>query len=231
MVNIMDVLRKHEKKIIRISGIIGLVVSVCFLLGGIIFLVRNSTERDVLGYFATWKMDIRKDSRAVVLKPDVEWKFKDTARVKVEVTSNQPGGEVFIGLVDNEGATEYLDGLEYDEISRLRVTPFKAEYKTLPGSAPAVLPVDWHKWQRMEYGEGIRSLWWSPDMNRTLVIMNVDGSAGLDVKVTIWTTYGYLFLTGITSLVIGIIVGILSFFAIYSTGRSTNPVYPGLLEM
>ena len=82
-------------------------------------------------------------------------------------------------------------------------------------------------WVESTYGSGVQSLTWYPEsVNNSLIIMNEDGSAGIDINLAVWTKEGILFMGGIGNLAIGVVVLLLSLFVLLLTGRSRNVVYP-----
>jgi hypothetical protein len=223
-----------SKKILRIIGTAGLLVSLYFLVGGIYCLAQNSTAKDNDGFFSTWKFRINKDSYAVVLQSDgVDFSgSEDMGDYKVEITNKRVSNEVFIGAGGAEAVKEYLNGVNYDEITGLRIFPTRANYQNYPGTIIPSDPATQEFWINTSYGKGTHSLTWNPKIeSASLVIMNKDGSPGIDMDVTVKTTIAALFTIGITNLMIGVFLLLPSLFALVYTRKSMNSVYPVPLGM
>ena len=223
---------RYGKLIIRVGGIIGLIVAVFFLVSGIYFLCQNSTSKDSQGFFSTWNFEIQRDSRAIVLEPDgiefdVNWDIGDIGVFKVIAETIGPGKELFIGSAPQEDVCSYLDGIEYDKITALWIFPLRADYQRFNGDAVPANPVSQEFWIDTSFGKDTQELIWDPEHgNASLVIMNADGSAGLDLNAHVKTKVGILFIAGVGSVIIGIFLLLLSLMAILYTRRTPNVVYP-----
>jgi len=229
----------NSKKILRIIGAVGVATALYFLIGGIYCLAQNSIAKDDDGFFSTWKFRIDKDSSAVVLEPGgIDFggsqDMGEMGTLKVEVTNNHPSEKVFIGAGEVEAVKNYLDGVNYDEITGLRIFPTRANYQNHSGTIIPSDPASQPFWTNTGSGQEIRSLIWSPEgQNASLVIMNLDGSSGLDLEVIVKTNIAALFAIGITNLFIGVFLLLPSLFAVLYTRKSGNSVYPvplGMLE-
>jgi hypothetical protein len=233
----MKFLNKYGKKIFRVLGIIGIVISAYFLITGGICLFSNSMTKDSDGFFSTWTIKVKKDSCAIVLAPDgIDFggglDTSELTTLKVEASNNNPSGQIFIGVVGEADIEAYLNGVDYDEITGLRILPSRAIYQNYPGSVVPGNPRSQTFWFESAYGSGIQSLIWNPEPDRHyLVIMNEDGSAGLDMKLVVGTKAGLLFIVGAINLMIGVFLLLLSLLLLLSSRRSRNIVYPQPLEL
>jgi hypothetical protein len=82
------------------------------------------------------------------------------------------------------------------------------------------------------YGTETQNLTWEPEPDRhSLVLMNGDGSAGMDMSVVFGTKVALLFIAGVGNLMVGVVLLLLSLFMLFLTGRSRNVVYPEPLEL
>ena len=221
---------RYGKVIIRAGGIIGLVAAVFFLVSGIYFLCQNSTTKDSQDFFSTWNIDVQRDSRVIVLEPDgiefdVTWDMGEMGLFKVVTDMDTLGKELFIGSAPVEDSRSYLTGVEYDKITGLWIFPPHADYQGFNGDTLPVDPASQDFWIDTVSGEGTKELIWDPEHD-SLIIMNADGSAGLDLNVQVKTKVALLFIAGVGSLMIGIFLLLLSLMAILYARRTPNVVYP-----
>ncbi len=247
----MRFLHKHSKKIFRVFGIIGLLISVYFLVGGGICLLSNSTTKDSEGFFSTWIIQIKRDSYAIVLGPDCIDIYGGREKVdlttpfgvremvglttfKVEGSINNSPNQIFIGVAREADIDAYLSGVEYDEITGLCLLPSRANYQNHTGSIVPGGPTSQAFWAESTCGAGTHNLTWEPEPDRhSLVLMNEDGSAGLDIHLVVGTEFALLFIVGAGNLMVGVVVLLLGLIMLFFSGRSQNVVYPeplGLLH-
>ena len=223
---------RYGKIIIRVSGITGLIVAVFFLVSGIYFLCQKSTSKDSQGFFSTWNFIVEKDSRAIILEPDGiefdgQWDMGEIGLFKVVVDTNTPGKELFVGSALVDDARSYLTGVEYEKITGLWIFPARADYQRFDGENIPADPVSREFWVNRSYGKSTNQLTWNPEEdNLSLIIMNADGSADLDLYVQVKTMVGILFIAGAINIIVGIFVLLLSLMAILYAGRAPNVVYP-----
>jgi hypothetical protein len=233
----MKFLGKHRKKIFRVFGIIGLLISIYFLVSGGICLLSNSTTKDSEGFYSTWTIHIKKESYAIVIGPDGidldgVWEMLDLRAIKVEGSNNNPSNPIFIGTAREADIDAYLSGVHYDEITALHILPSRANYQNHPGSIVPGSPASQAFWVESIYGAGTWNLTWEPEPSQySLVLMNEDGSAGMDMNVVFGTKDALLFIAGIGNLMVGVVLLLLSLFVLFLTRRSRNVVYPEPLEL
>jgi len=115
----------------------------------------------------------------------------DTVSIRLTVKGVDPGDEYFIGIASESDASGYLEGVAYDEIpdvcwsSRPRdESAFEINYISHEGGAPGQLPVDQSIWVATVSGSGTQTLELTPEYGEYwAVVMNADGSAGVEVEV------------------------------------------------
>jgi hypothetical protein len=105
-----------------------------------------------------------------------------TARVRATAAQ---GSSVFIGVAPTEDVAAYLDGVAHSTMTELD----DEEYDQHPGGAPSEAPADRDIWEAQASGPGTQTLTWTPeDGNWTMIVMNQDGSAGVDVSADVGAT-------------------------------------------
>lgn len=189
--------------IIVVIGFIILLVSFGLLAGGagLMFARRNLSDEG--GFLMIRPADLRVDSHAIVGKGiDIEldpassvWirRLGDFVTLKLVVSGNDPSKEVFVGLAREADASGYLSGMWYHEVDDLRwsygswsETPPEIGYTVHLGESPVAPPTVFSWWVVHSSGPGALELEWEPEVGRYLVIvMNSDGSAEVDVSISI----------------------------------------------
>jgi hypothetical protein len=108
--------------------------------------------------------------------------------VRLRATSAEADTAVFIGVAPTDQATTYLDGVEHATISEFDDPA--TEYSEHSGGAPSEPPADSDIWVAHAAGAGTQSLTWGPAEGAwTIVVMNADGSAGIDVSTDVGATF------------------------------------------
>jgi hypothetical protein len=125
---------------------------------------------------------------------------------------------VFIGIADEDDVRKYLRGVEHSTVDD--VDDAEADYTDHDGGAPTTDPGSLDIWVAQTSGTGTQSVDWTPkDGDWTAVIMNTDGSAGVDVRADVgatvpllshvtgglWITAGVFALAGVVLLLGGLV--------------------------
>ena len=224
------------KKILRVFSIIGLLISIYFLVGGVICLLRNSTTKDNEGFYTTWNLQIEKDSYAIVMGPKSiyivpGWDLGDLNTFKVEGLNNDPVNQIFIGVAGESDIDAYLSDVEYDEITDLYIFPTRADYQNHPGSIMPGKPTSQFFWIESTYGTGTQTLNWELEPYRySLLLMNEDGAADVDMNIVLGAKAPLLFIVGMGNLFGGVVALLISISMFSFSGRSRNIVFPEPLE-
>ena len=105
-----------------------------------------------------------------------------TARVRATGAAGVP---VFIGVAPTEDVADYLDAVAHSTATELD----DPAYTEHPGTAPGEAPTDSDIWTAQASGTGTQSMTWKPSGgNWTVVVMNADGSAGVDASTDVGAT-------------------------------------------
>jgi hypothetical protein len=216
--------------LLLIFGSIVLLVGIALLVGGGALLAVNTGLTDSEGFIATKSYGLERDSYAIVSQPiniDVgeiagEWGVwrpspGDFVTIRLTASSNDPSKNIFIGIAPAENVQSYLLDVYYHEVTRFSVSPSRdltVEYTTHPGDSITSDPASQTFWRVSQHGTGTQTLDWAPEAgNYWIVLMNEDGSAGVDstitlgVKIPLLLTIGLaLFGGGVTALVIGAVM-------------------------
>lgn len=98
-------------------------------------------------------------------------------KVRVRVTPESPG-PVFVGIGPSAEVDRYLAGVKHTVISDF----WRDDVESVGGGSPGSPPGRQSFWAASESGSGQQSLVWDPaDGDWTVVVMNADGRAGIEV--------------------------------------------------
>lgn len=179
-----------------------ILIGLPILLGGTALMGVTSSLDDGHGYIGVRGIDLGTGTQAIVLRPmHIEGMVIDELDgpmvnywgpdpgdfidLKFTLDSNN-GKEVFIGIVEESDALPVFSGIMYDSIVNLHMdhprdsTP-QITYSRHGGDLLEGTPADLGIWSAYAYGEEL-SLEWEPrEGDYWIVVMNLDGSVGVDV--------------------------------------------------
>ncbi len=225
------------KIILLVVGAIIILISFGLVVGGGGVLWANEALTDDDGYYMTDSLHMEKDSYAIISEPaDVElegaWAFDwgDLATFKGEVESGNVDKNIFVGVASEDDLTEYLRNVEHDMVTDFEIDPEEWEYENVPGTAEPAPPTSQTFWEESAYGAGTQVLEWELEEGTWIfVMMNEDGSAGIDLDMELGAKVEWLVGVGVGLLaggIIGLIVGGVMFFFALRKSRETVPTAP-----
>ena len=217
------------KIILLVFGIIIMVAALGLVIAGGGALWVNGALTDDDGYFTTKTLRIDSDSYAVITEPaDVDlgsawvWDWGNLVKFKVEGENDDLSKGIFIGVADERDLNDYLRDVEHDEIIDFSIGPDELNYRYHSGSSAPEAPVSQTFWSETAYGSGEQTLEWELESGTwSLVLMNEDGSDGVDLSVVLGVEVPWLFGTGVGLLVGGVVGLIVGFVMIYLAVRKT----------
>jgi len=213
--------------LLLVFGAILVLIAVGLLAGGGALLWAEGALKDDEGFYTTRAVRLARDSYAIVSEPaEIElgptW-ILDWSRlvtVKVEATSSEPSKGLFIGIAETEAASAYLRGVKHDEIVELDIWKRRVEYLHHPGGPPPAAPASQTFWVASAHGLGTQTLKWDLEPgNWVLVLMNEDGSRGVDVAASLGVKVPLMPGIAIGLLVGGIVVLLAGGFMIFMAVR------------
>ncbi len=203
--------------LLLVFGVIIILVAVGLLFGGgtLLWLERTHTDE---GFIASDTIHIERDSYAIVTGPieidevalDVlDWLGIATA-FAVEGSSNDLAKGIFIGVAEESDVEAYLGDVEYDEMSfddTGWLSLDRVEYINHLGSSEPAAPASEVFWKESEQGVGSQTMEWKTEVgSHSIVLMNDDGSAGVDLDAVFKVKVGSLLGISVGLLVGGIAV-------------------------
>jgi hypothetical protein len=202
-----------------------LMVSGALVTGGVVLAVLDQTQDDD-GYLMTDRTDLRAEGHAVITDAielhDPTWlPLPSSFLGDVRVDAESGAGEVFIGIADTDDVDRYLDGVGHSTVVDLDDDGLSPDprYRVSDGGPPRTEPGDSDIWEVSVSGAGEQSLTWDVESGDwTVVVMNVDGSAPVEVEAAAgatlpglgWVVGGLLLAGGLGLLIgLGLVVGAL----------------------
>lgn len=215
--------------VLLVFGVIVLVISLGLLTAGGVVLWVDNVIKDNDGFITSSDIHLQRDSYAIVTQPaEIDlgqgwytWEapnqdWGELLTVKIEGSNNDPSKGIFIGIADDADLRRYLKGVEYDEITDTSYDDnrWHLQYVNHPGTSAPALPTSQDFWTASVSGTGERTLMWTLETGTySAVVMNADGSSGLDLTVRVGAKVPALFglavgllASGAVLLVIGIIM-------------------------
>jgi hypothetical protein len=184
----------------RIALVVGgafaaLFASLLLVLGGLS--LWGDSQKDERGYVMTDTERFGAGTRALASENlDVnldaaEWLLdeSDLGRVTLDVDS-RADKPVFVGIAHTTDVSEYLRGVAHTEVSDIDYggpfsDDFDAAYHDLGGSGRPAPPAESDIWVASEQGPGRQTLDWDmKDGDWSVVVMNADGSRGVDADIS-----------------------------------------------
>ena len=221
------------RAVLLVFGGIFLLVALALLIGGGALLALNTALADSEGFITTKSSQLEGDSYAIVFQHiDInlgeavgEWGVwrpspGDFVTIKITGSSNDPSKKVFIGIAEASDVEAYLTDVSYDNITSSSFLPsgsFDVEYESYPGDAVPSDPNSQMFWTVSEHGAGTQTLKWSPETGSYwIVLMNEDGSSGVDLTVSLGAKVPLIFTIGLALFAGGVIALIIGVALIYA---------------
>ena len=218
------------KIILLVCGVFVLLASFGLLAGGGALIWVDNTLKDSQGFYTTETIQLEKDSYALVTTAaDIDlraawlWDWGNLATFKVEGSNNDSSKQIFMGVAEEADIQAYLSGVEYDEITRFRIHPTRVNYRNHPGTSEPAAPASQTFWTASAHGAGTQTLEWELETGSySLVLMNADGSAGVDLSTVLGAKVPLLFGVSVGLLVGGVVVLIGGAFMVYIAVRRSQ---------
>ena len=211
-----------------ILGVIGLGLLIVGIAGTIAYGVAHDDD----GYFRTDEIHLASTTAAITSDSvdlggapgDADWMTErgDFATVSISL---QPAGsdrQLFAGIGPTADVESYLGS-----VARDRVTDYDdstVSYERLDGSATATPPGDETFWAaKVETGEPGALTWNVESGDWTVVIMNADGSSGVDANARVGIKIDWLLPVAIVLMVIGVLLLVGGILLAVLVGRERRP--------
>ena len=174
-----------------VTGAVAALVSTALIVGGIAA-VWGDSQKDSDGYLTTKTQRFEDSGRALAtdnLDVDlggVDWvaDSDDLGRVKITAESRDQK-PLFVGLARTSDVERYLAGVPHSTVTDIDSSPFQADYERHAGNRHPVSPEHAGIWEASSDGRGEQSIDWEiEDGDWSIVVMNADGSLGVDADIS-----------------------------------------------
>ncbi|HEY7620010.1 MAG TPA: hypothetical protein VH834_09565 [Solirubrobacteraceae bacterium] len=144
---------------------------------------RFSTSANAI---ATDNLHVKIDAPGWIISQDHYGKV----RLKVKPRTDKP---VFVGIAPTRAVSAYLGRTAHETVTDLSYQPFRVSYSYEAGDRRPALPDDQRFWAASAQGTGRQTVTW--DVRRgdwSIIVMNADGSAGVDAGVSAGARLSFL---------------------------------------
>jgi hypothetical protein len=193
-----------------ITGAVTALIATALVLGGSLALY-GEIEKDDDGSLTTDAQRFSADTRALATENlDVDlgegdWVVRpdDLGKVRLEAESRD-GKELFVGIASTSDVERYLGGVPHTAVRDVEAGPFDsfdADYTRHPGHGRPASPEHADIWVASNQGAGTQNVDWEiEDGDWSVVVMNADGSLGVDADVSAGADIPFLNELGWTAL-------------------------------
>jgi hypothetical protein len=144
-------------------------------------------------------------------------------KIRLHVTP-RAGKDVFVGIARSRDVTRYLRGTAHARVTDLDYRPFHADYTTTGGASHAGPPATQRIWAAQAQGRGAQTVTWKvDDGDWSVVVMNADGSPGVDAGVRAGANVPFLDELGWAALGTGAVLLLVSAALLYAGARTPRP--------
>ena len=156
--------------------------------GGV--LLWGESKKDDQGYLTTSTERFSTDSYALASgNLDLDLDGLDTVldqdtygKIRLKVDSDTP---VFVGVARTTDVTRYLRGTSHALVTDVSYPDFDADYEPQPGTERPADPATRDFWAASTHGPGRQTLTWDVEEGDwSIVVMNADGSRGVDTRIS-----------------------------------------------
>jgi hypothetical protein len=171
------------------AGVVGVLALVLIAAGGVSLWANGKKDDD--GYLSTGSdrfttstyalatdtLDLDSQGPGWLINADRYGKV----RLKVDPRAGKP---LFVGIAPTSAVTRYLRDSAHAVVTDVSYSPFRPEYRAHAGASRPTLPADQRFWVASAHGAAAQTLTWDVRHGSwSIVVMNADGSRGVDAGV------------------------------------------------
>jgi len=197
--------------LLGVLGVTGVIVALPLLFGGGGLVWVDETLTDADGYLTAPPVDVAVDGYAIVAGPaeiadlpDLPIGVPKWASLRIRVESQSPSRGIFVGIAAPETLDGYLRDVSHAVVEGIDETGWVLAYRTAEGETIPGAPGEQAFWSASAAGAGPQTLIWEIETGEhSIVVMNEDGSSGLQFDTELGTRLPMLRPTGVSLLVAG----------------------------
>ena len=219
-----------------VFGSLILLVGIALAIGGGTIIGVDRAFTDAEGFLTAPPAALERDTFAIVgdllLEGDWIWWWRHPTEARVRMTGDRP---VFLAIGPRTDVDAYLSDVPHAEIEEIDFDEYRSDrvwatdYRDVVGSGEPSAPTDQTFWEASALGEGTQSLQWTIEPGDwTLVVMNADGSRGIDVDGTIGVEAPWLLGVGIGVLAAGVVLIALGLVLVLLVARGSRTAVPAV---
>ncbi|MFC2099945.1 DUF4389 domain-containing protein [Candidatus Bipolaricaulota bacterium] len=197
-----------------VFGSLILAIGIGLLIGGGTLVGVDVGFTDDEGFLTSPSAGLERDTYAIVgealFEGDWIWWYDHPMSVRLRMTGDRP---IFVGIAPRDDLEAFLTDVSYSEVGDFDFDEYRhrrvwaTDYRDHIGPAVPALPSDQNFWHASAQGEGTQTVAWDIEPGEwMLVVMNADGSRGVDVDGTIAIEAPWLLGVGIGVLVAGFVI-------------------------
>lgn len=170
-----------------VAGVVAAVLALALLVGGAAVLWIDG-KKDDQGYLTTSRHEFSARTTALAtenLDLDLDGAqhvvgSSEFGKVRLEATSRS-ARPVFVGIARTEDVRAYLRPVAHTTVTDVDASPFRAHQRDHAGAPRATPPAERPIWVASAQGTGSQEVAWKvTDGQWSVVVMNADGSPGVD---------------------------------------------------
>ncbi len=178
-------------------GVLALLVGAALISGAVTVF---AADKDDDGFYVTEEHRFAQASHAItaddieVLSDAPSWLtdwFTDLVDFRMVGVSNT-GQDVFLGIASSAEVDGYLTAVAHHEVDNVSLDPFEVDYTLREGATIPDAPAPLGIWEASVTGPGNQTLDWEVESGTwSVVVMNADASAGVDVTLVVGAKVSY----------------------------------------
>ena len=178
----------------------------------------HNANTDSAGYIVTGGDRVQTVTHAFTsheldVDSDFDWVLDRGPELRISAESAAP---LFVGIAPTEDVERYLAGVEHDEVTDFDVDPFALATERRAGVVEPADPGAQGFWAASVEGTGAQTLDWDGERGgMSIVVMNADGSPGVDAELTLGAHIPHLTWIGLGSGIAGGLLAILAGLLVY----------------
>ena len=215
-----------------VAGIIVGFIALGLVVGGGVLVWAHATQRDADGFYDFAARPFGAPGSAITSEdldlgeePN-DWFPSGLATVRIRASSD---ADVFIGIAARSDVDRYLEGVPHSVVNAISGKPFRVTYRQVAGELAPAPPAEQAFWVASVSGSGEQTLTWELEEGAwVLVVMNADGSQGVDVRLAAGVKTGLLLPIGLGLLVFGLLVaaGAITLIVLSTRGKPPASAMP-----